>query len=201
MISTRFRETITRHPIAEKQNLKYLLAFLYTPAILISLIEIFTDLVYTVIQEPGPGYVYTPVLDSPVYQVQSVLFVLLMVFALYIGFSSWLKQKPGRARQRNFLVSIGIVIIVLSGAMSAFTFPLLGIHIPNTVFFGIVCFSGIGHCGRLPCQYLRPGRLPPAIVWLMTQINHPSFHHRHWASSPMGCIGQPWQRSTFSANR
>ena len=75
--------------------------------------------------------------------VESVMFVLIMVFALYIGFSSWLKQKPGRARKRNFLVSIGIVIIVLSGAMSAFTLPLCGIHIPNTVFFGIVCFSGI----------------------------------------------------------
>jgi len=133
----------TRHPLAEKQNLKYLLVFLYTPAILISLIEIFTESVYTVVQEPGLGYVYTPALDSPVYLAESVLFVLVMVVALYIGFSSWLKQKPGRARQRNFLVSIGIVIIVLSGAMSAFTFPLLGIHVPNTVFFGMVCFSGI----------------------------------------------------------
>ncbi|MDD1681951.1 MAG: PAS domain S-box protein [Methanoregula sp.] len=143
VLTFHFILAFTRHPLAEKQNLKYLLVFLYAPAILISLIEIFTELVYTVIREPGLGYVYTPSLDSPVYQVQSVLFVLVMVFALYIGFSSWLKQKPGRARQRNFLVSIGIVIIVLSGAMSAFTFPFLGIHIPNTVFFGIVCFSGI----------------------------------------------------------
>lgn len=133
----------TRHPLAEKQNLKYLLAFLYTPAVLISLIEIFTDSLYTVVQEPGFGYVYIPALGSPVYQVQLVMFVLVMVFSLYIGFSSWLKQKPGRARQRNFLVSIGIVIVVLSGAMSAFALPLCGIHIPNTVFFGIVCFSVI----------------------------------------------------------
>ena len=133
----------TRHPLAEKQNLTYLLVFLYLPAILISLIEIFTESVFTVIEEPGLGYVYAPVLDSPAYLAESVLFVLIMVFALYIGFSSWLKQKPGRARQRNFLVSIGIVIIVLSGAMSAFTLPLFGIHIPNTVFFGIVCFSVI----------------------------------------------------------
>ena len=133
----------TGHPLAGKHNLKYLLVFLYTPAILISLIEIFTDSLYTVVQVPGPRFVYAPALDSPVYLAETVLFILIMVFALFIGFSSWLKQKPGRARQRNFLVSIGIVIIVLSGAMSAFTFPLLGIHIPNTVFFGIVCFSGI----------------------------------------------------------
>ena len=133
----------TGHPLAGKQNLKYLLAFLYTPAILISLIEIFTDSLYTVVQEPGPRFVYAPALDSPAYLAETVLFILIMVFALFIGFSSWLKQKPGRARQRNFLVSIGIVIIVLSGAMSAFTLPLCGIHIPNTVFFGIVCFSGI----------------------------------------------------------
>ena len=143
VLTFHFILAFTRHPLAEKQNLKYLLAFLYAPAILISLIEIFTESVYTVIQEPGLGYVYAPALDSPVYQVESVLFVLIMVFALFIGFSSWLKQKPGRARKRNFLVSIGIVIIVLSGAMSAFILPLCGIHIPNTVFFGIVCFSGI----------------------------------------------------------
>ncbi|MFA5266611.1 MAG: ATP-binding protein [Methanoregula sp.] len=143
VLTFHFILAFTRHPLAEKQNLKYLLAFLYTPAILISLLEIFTESVYTVIQEPGIGYVYAPAMDSPVYLAESVMFAFIMVIALYIGFSSWLTQRPGRARQRNFLVSIGIVIIVLSGAMSAFTFPLSGIHIPNTVFFGIVCFSVI----------------------------------------------------------
>jgi PAS domain S-box-containing protein len=143
VLTFHFILAFTRHPLAEKQNLKYLLVFLYVPAILISLIEIFTESVFTVIREPGLGYFYVPALDSPFYLAESVMFVLIMVFALYIGFSSWLKQKPGRARQRNFLVSIGIVIIVLSGAMSAFTLPLCGFHIPNTVFFGIVCFSGI----------------------------------------------------------
>jgi PAS domain S-box-containing protein len=143
VLTFHFILAFTRHPLAEKQNLKYLLAFLYTPAVLISLIEIFTEHVYTVIQEPGLGYVYTPALGSPFYLVQSVMFALVMVFSLYIGFSSWLKQEPGRARRRNFLVSIGIVIVVLSGAMSAFALPIGGIHIPNTVFIGIVCFSVI----------------------------------------------------------
>jgi PAS domain S-box-containing protein len=143
VLTVHFVLAFTRHPLAEKHNLKYLLVFLYVPATLISLIEIYTESVYTVIREPGLRYVYAPVLDSPVYLAESVLFVLIMIFALSIGFSSWLKQRPGRIRQRNFLVSIGIVIIVLSGAMSAFTLPLLGIRLPNTVFFGIVCFSGI----------------------------------------------------------
>ncbi len=143
VLTLHFVLAFTRHPLAKKENLKYLLAFLYLPAILISLFELFTESVFTVVPEPAHGYVYVPAMDGPVYLAQSVMFALIMAFALYVGFSSWLKQPPGRARQRNFLVSVGIVIVVLSGAMSAFVLPLLGIHIPNTVFIGIVCLSGI----------------------------------------------------------
>jgi PAS domain S-box-containing protein len=143
VLTLHFVLVFTRHPLGERRNLKYLLGFVYLPAILISLMDIFTESLYTVVQEPGIGTIYVPVTGSPAYIAESVLFVLVMAFSLYVGISSWLKQAPGRVRQQNLLISIGIVIVILSGALSAFVLPLLGIHIPNTVFIGIVCFSGI----------------------------------------------------------
>jgi PAS domain S-box-containing protein len=133
----------TRHPLAEKKNLKYLLVFLYLPAIVISLLEIFTESIYTVISHPGLGYIYVPVTNSPAYLIESILCVLLMAFSLFVGISSWLKQAPGQIRQQNLLISIGIIIVILAGIMSAFVLPLCGLHIPNMVFIGIVCFSGL----------------------------------------------------------
>jgi PAS domain S-box-containing protein len=143
MLTFHFVLAFTGHPLARKENLKYLFAFLYLPAVLVSVVEIFTASIYTVIEEPGLGYIYIPVTGSPAYIAESVMFVLVMAFSLYVGISSWLKQGPGRVRQQNLLISIGIVIVVLSGAMSAFVLPLCGIHVPNTVFIGVVCFSGI----------------------------------------------------------
>lgn len=142
VLTLHFVLAFTRHPFAEKQNLKYLLFFLYLPAILISLVEIFTDLVFIVTEEPGYGYVYVPAADGLGYIVESAA-VLVMIFSFYIAISSSLKQGPGRVRQQNFLISIGIFIVFVSGAMSAFVLPLSGIHTPNMVFIGIVCLSGL----------------------------------------------------------
>lgn len=143
MLTLHFVLAFTGHPLAKKENLKYLLAFLYLPAAIVSVVEIFTDSIYTVTEQPGLGYIYIPVTGSPAYIAESVLFVLVMAFALWVCLSSWLRQGPGRVRQQNFLISTGIVIVILSGALSAFALPFTGIHLPNTVFIGIVCFSGI----------------------------------------------------------
>jgi PAS domain S-box-containing protein len=143
VLTLHFVLAFTRHPLAERKNLPYLLLFLYLPAVLISVAEIFTESVFTVIDHPGLGYVYVPALDSPVYLVQSLFFIIVMAVSLVVGISSWLKQGPGRVRQQNLLISIGIVIVIISGTLSAFFLPLAGIHIPNTVFIGIAGFSGI----------------------------------------------------------
>jgi PAS domain S-box-containing protein len=143
VLTFHFILAFTRHPLAGRQNLKYLLVFLYLPAILTSLVEIFTESIFTVVQAPGTGYIYVPVTGSPAYITESVLFVLVMAASFYVGISSFLRQAPGGVRQQNLLISIGIVIVILSGTMSALILPLLDIHVPNTVFIGIVCFSGI----------------------------------------------------------
>jgi PAS domain S-box-containing protein len=133
----------TRHPLAEPRNLKYLLLILYVPAVVVALAGIFTDLLFTVVPSPGQGYIYVPVTGNPVYFVETMMFVLLTVFSLYVSITSWLRQPAGQVRQQNFLISCGAVVVIISGAMSAFILPLSGIHVPNTVFFGIVCFSVI----------------------------------------------------------
>ncbi|OPX64226.1 MULTISPECIES: histidine kinase N-terminal 7TM domain-containing protein [unclassified Methanoregula] len=141
VLMAHFILAFTAHPLAKRHNLKYLLPLLYGPAVIVALTGIFTDLLYTVVPSAGGGFIYVPVTGSPAYLTESFLFVILIVFSLSICISAWLKQPPGRVRQQNFLLSIGTVIVIISGTISAFFLPLAGIHIPNTVFCGIVCFS------------------------------------------------------------
>ena len=138
-----FLLAFTRHPLAERRNLKYLLVFLYFPAILFSLIEISTSLLFTITYLPGHGYIYVPAIDSPLYLGAGVILVLLSAFSVAVGISSWRKQETKKAREQIFLVTAGIIIALLSGFLSVFLLPLWGIHIPNLVFIGFICLSGI----------------------------------------------------------
>ncbi|MDD1691415.1 MAG: PAS domain S-box protein [Methanoregula sp.] len=133
----------THHPLSERRNYKYLAAFLYFPAFLISLAEITTDVIFTVTYLPGRGYVYAPAIDSPFYLPAAAIFVLLSVFTLAVGISSWKKQETKEAREQTLLVSAGIIIAFICGFFSVFLLPLWGIHIPNLAFIGLICLSGI----------------------------------------------------------
>jgi PAS domain S-box-containing protein len=132
---------LTEHPIAKKENLRYLMVFLYLPALAISFIELFTESIFTVVYRPEPGFIYVPVRQSLAYQAESTYLILVMVFALYVGLSSWHKRGPGNVRRQNCFISIGIVIVVLFGSLSGVILPVFLIFIPNMVFIGIVCFS------------------------------------------------------------
>lgn len=143
VLMAHFILAFTRHPFADPRNLKNQVLFLYVPAVIVALVGIFTDQLYTVVPSPEHGFIYVPVTGSPAYLAETVLFVILTVFSLYICIHAWQKQPAGQARQQYFLISIGTVIIIISGAMAAYVLPLSGIHAPNTVFIGIVCFSGI----------------------------------------------------------
>jgi len=132
---------LTDHPYAKRENLKYIGVFLYLPALAISGVLLATDAIMTVIYERGLGFVYTPVRESLAYQAESILIVMAMAFALYVGFSSWYRQEPGAVRQQKFLISMGIVVVVLFGSLSGVFLPALGIYLPNLVFIGIVGFS------------------------------------------------------------
>lgn len=132
---------LTDHPYAKKEKLPYLGIFLYLPALAITGVLLATDAIMTVVYEPGLGFVYTPIRDSLAYQAEATLIVMAMAFALYVGFSSWYRQEPGTVRQQNFLISMGIVVVVIFGSLSGVFLPAFGIYLPNLVFIGIVGFS------------------------------------------------------------
>ena len=141
VLTLHFVLAFTRHPLSERRNLKYLIVFLYIPAVLISLLEIFTELVFTVTYLPGRGYIYIPAVGSPVYYAQAVMFFCLSVFFLYICISSWKNEEKKREREQILLVMLGVIPIMFSGIISVHILPYWGIHIPNLVFLGFVWFS------------------------------------------------------------
>ena len=138
-----FLLAFTRHPLAEPRNLKYLALFLYLPAILISLVEITTNTVFTVIYLPGRGYVYSPAIDSQFYPAAGFIVVLLSIFCLIVGLTSYKHQETRQARDQILLVTAGVIIALMSGFLSVFLLPLKGIHIPNLAFIGLICLSAI----------------------------------------------------------
>lgn len=114
---------------------------LYLPAVLFSLIEIFTGWIYVVTYEPGAGYVYLPVLTNPVCWIMLVYYFLIMVWAFFASYLSWRRVPEGTIRRQNCLVCIGIAAVIIFGSLSGGVLPVLGIHVPNMVFIGIVIFS------------------------------------------------------------
>jgi PAS domain S-box-containing protein len=138
-----FLLAFTRHSLSERRNLKYLITFMYLPALLLSFIGISTNLLFTITYLPGRGYIYVPVTDSPLYLAFGITFILLSVFCLAVGISSWKKQETKQARDQILLVSAGILIAFVFGFLSVYLLPLWGIHIPNLAFIGLVCFSAI----------------------------------------------------------
>jgi len=136
-----FTLAFTGHPLAQEKKRGVLLVALYLPTLFFALIGLSTDLIYTVTFQPGTGYVYLPVSASPVYQAERAYVLLAMVWAVYVGISSWRRAHPGRGRRQNLLVSIGIATVVGFGALSGLVLPAFGIYTVNLVFIGIVIFS------------------------------------------------------------
>lgn len=140
-LTVHFTLAFTGHPLVKEKKHAVLFAVLYLPALLFALIEISTDLIYTVTFQPGTGYVYLPASTGPVYLVGRAYVVLVMAWAVYVGISSWRRARPGRVRRQNRLVGIGIATVVGFGALSGLVFPAIGVYTPNLVFIGIVVFS------------------------------------------------------------
>ncbi len=114
---------------------------LYLPAVLFTLIGIFTDWIFIVAYEPGFGYVYFPVLTNPVCQIITLYYFLLIIWAVSAIFLSWQRAPHGRIRHQNCLVCAGIATVIFFGALSGAILPIFGIYTPNLVFIGIVIFS------------------------------------------------------------
>ncbi len=140
-LTVHFTLAFTGHPLVKEKKHAVLFVVLYLPALLFALIEISTDLIYTVTFQPGTGYVYLPASTGPVFLAGRAYVVLVMAWAVYVGISSWRRARPGRVRRQNRLVGIGIATVVGFGALSGLVFPAFGVYTPNLVFIGIVVFS------------------------------------------------------------
>jgi PAS domain S-box-containing protein len=136
-----FTLAFTGHPLARKERRGVLIGALYLPALLFALLGLSTDLLYTVAFQSGTGYAYFPAPGSPVSLAQRMYVFLAMVWAVYVGISSWRRAPAGRTRRQNRLLSIGIATVVGFGTLSGLILPALGIYTVNLVFIGIVVFS------------------------------------------------------------
>nr|WP_284738506.1 PAS domain-containing protein [Methanoculleus sp. CWC-02] len=139
-LTVHFTLAFTDHPLAQEKKHGIIFAALYLPALLFALIGLFTDLIYVVTFRSGMGYVYLPASVNPVYLAERAYCVLVIVWAVYAGISSWQRAPPGRVRHQNRLFCIGIVTVVGFGTLSGLVLPALGIYTVNFVFIGIVVF-------------------------------------------------------------
>jgi PAS domain S-box-containing protein len=141
VFAVHFILTFTRSPYSQRKNLPVLILVLYLPAILISLAGLVTGAIFIVGYQPGFGYFYQPVADSPAYLAESGYTIVIMLFAAAVSFSAWRKATTVKARQQNCLVATGLAFVIVSGFLSGVLLPALGIYVPNLVFVGIVIFS------------------------------------------------------------
>ncbi len=129
------------HPLAKNENSRILALGIYAPSLVVSLIGLLTDDLYTVIFREGTGYVYTPVMGSFVYLLGSGYFLAVMLLALFIVSLSWKSETRGKQARQKRLMGLGVLTLIVSGALSAFILPFFGIYTPNVVFFGIAAFA------------------------------------------------------------
>ncbi len=140
VFAAHFILAFTRNPLSERRNMPSLLAILYLPAFIFSLLGSFSDTLYTVVSD-GARWVYQPQLSGP-YYIASVLFVILvMIWAVYLIASAWFRAPQGNVRRQYRLVCAGFFSAIGFGIISGVLLPLLGITAPNFIFIGISIFS------------------------------------------------------------
>jgi PAS domain S-box-containing protein len=141
VLTVHFVIVYTRHSSGRPEKLGLLLAALYLPAVLFSLLGIFTDTLYLVRWQAGTGFLYAPDMTRPFYPAAAVFMVLIMLWAISAGWSSWQRANGEREKKQVLLVGLGIAFTIVFGSLSGFILPIFGIQTPNLVFIGIVLFS------------------------------------------------------------
>ena len=140
-IAVHFILTFTGRSLERGKHPMLPLALLYLPALAFSLLGIFTDAVFTVGYMPAVGWMYLPVVQSPIYLASAIYLIAIMLWATCETIVSWRRATVEKIRRQNRLVSIGLALVLGFGCLSGVLFPLCGIYVPNEVFIGIVFFS------------------------------------------------------------
>jgi len=139
--SFHFVLVFTGHAAARKENIGYLLLFIYLPALAITIAGILTDSLFTVGYVAGTGYTYMPAENSLVHIAESIYFLIVMIASLAAGILSCVREPREKIRRQSVLITGGILILIITGALSGILLPAYGIYAPNLVFSGIIIFS------------------------------------------------------------
>ncbi len=140
-LSVHFILTFTGRWPKAKDLSRILHVLLFVPAIAFSFAGVFTDLLYTVDNIPGIGWVYVPAASSPVYLASGLYVIVIMVWATAATMIAYERAERSRIREQNRLVCAGLVCLIVCGALSGIIFPRLGIYLPNLIFIGSMVFA------------------------------------------------------------
>ncbi|MFA7695317.1 MAG: histidine kinase N-terminal 7TM domain-containing protein [Methanoregula sp.] len=140
-ICIHFILTFTGHPFSKAKYPPLMRALLYIPALIISLVGIFTDEIFTVVYQPDVGWEYMQVDQSPVNLAVGIYILAVLLWAMYVTVTTWQHAKDEKIRHQIRLVGIGLAILIVFGYLSWEGIPHSGIHIPNEIFIGNVFFS------------------------------------------------------------
>ena len=169
VLSVHFVLAFTEHPFARADKSPLLLTGLYIPALVISLLGIFTNTLYSVTAMGDAGFVYLPDMTRPVYPAAAVFCIAVILFAFFASYASWKSAGNERKRRQLRLVCAAIATTICFGAISGIILPLFGIYTPNFIFIGFALFSliityAITRCGLFT---LSPGTALPDILRTM----------------------------------
>ncbi|MBR1369602.1 hypothetical protein RJ53_08940 [Methanocalculus chunghsingensis] len=140
VLAAHFILIYTEHPLSERRKIPLLLALLYLPASVFSILGSFTDTIYTVVFN-GARWIYQPVLSGPLYITSALFVIVVMILAVYLIASAWLGAPNERIRRQNRLVCLGLLAAIGFGMISGLILPVLGITTPNFIFIGLAIFS------------------------------------------------------------
>ncbi|OPY48094.1 MAG: sensory histidine kinase AtoS [Methanoregulaceae archaeon PtaU1.Bin222] len=139
--TTHFILEFTEFPFRRNAKTFLLLFCLYVPAAIITLLGIFTGMLYTITYQEGIGYVYQAGMTSPVYPLVAIFSVIIMIWGVLACYTAWHRAESAKRKRHVHLVSAAILFPILFGAMSGIILPVLGISLPNLVFIGMALFA------------------------------------------------------------
>lgn len=141
VLSAHFILAYTEHPLVRPEKSRLLLVVLYIPAVIFTLLGLFTKTVYFVVQETGTGFGYMPDMTGPVYPVECIFLVMIMLGAFAASVSAWKNAGSEKKRRQERLICIAIATTTGCGAISGIILPILHLHTPNFIFIGFFLFS------------------------------------------------------------
>ncbi|MDD1686339.1 ATP-binding protein [Methanoregula sp.] len=141
VITVHFVLVYTKNAFAQRERLPYLIVFLYLPAFFFSLLGLFTNTIFYVVNMPGTGYIYRSDIHSLAHMAVSVFVLLALFFAILAVYQAWTRAESEKKRRQVGLICIALATAIAFGSISGAILPIFGIYLPNTVFIGFFLFA------------------------------------------------------------